>query len=157
MKTTTDLLSENLIGLRKERGWSQEKLAEIADVKFDVIQRAEGRTSFPRQDKITAIARALGVHESRLFTNRDELPKPTPEQALAALKEFVETRRSVPVDSLDVTLSRFTNDRDRVNYAKAILTGDKSDLHRIAKELEAKLEKTESPPAHRSGRKQSGT
>lgn len=94
VRTITDLLAENLTSLRKERGWSQEKLAESANIKFDIVQRAEGKTNFPRQDKITALAMALGVPESRLFTDRQSLIEPTPMEALKTLERLVMSRNS---------------------------------------------------------------
>lgn len=87
MKTTAELLASNLRDLRKARGWSQEKLSEFAQVDFQVVQRAEGGTAFPRQDKLTALAAALGVPESRLFLDPEAIPTPTPKEALAVLAD----------------------------------------------------------------------
>lgn len=57
--------TEKLIALRKERGWSQEKLAAIAGVSERTIQRAEGEGACSLDTKM-ALASALEVSPSEL-------------------------------------------------------------------------------------------
>ena len=57
--------TEKLITLRKERGWSQEKLAAIAGVSERTIQRAEGEGACSLDTKM-ALASAFEVSPSEL-------------------------------------------------------------------------------------------
>lgn len=66
--------------LRKKRGYSQEKLAEIVDVNFRTIQRIETGKNIPTLETLVKLAQALEVTMKDLFTyecfkSRDELLK----------------------------------------------------------------------------------
>ena len=61
-----EFLSRNITHLRKERGWSQEKLAQEAGVSYHTVFRAEAGTK-PRFDNLQKIANALGVSETDLI------------------------------------------------------------------------------------------
>ena len=63
---TKDLLSHNIIKLRKALGWSQEKLAQEADVSYHTIFRAESGTK-PKMDNLIKISNALGVSVDELL------------------------------------------------------------------------------------------
>jgi transcriptional regulator with XRE-family HTH domain len=60
-------LGKRVRELRHERGFSQEKLAELADVHENHIRRIEGGTANPSYLVVARIARALGVNPSALF------------------------------------------------------------------------------------------
>jgi transcriptional regulator with XRE-family HTH domain len=72
MMTMGELLAFNLKRLRKERGWTQERLAELAGLSLNSVQRAEGRIRFPREDNITALAQAFRLPESELFLDPEK-------------------------------------------------------------------------------------
>ena len=73
-----EFLSKNIATLRKERGWTQEKLAQEAEVSYHTVFRAEAGTK-PRTDNLQKIAKALGVSETILLygenpeSNKSEL------------------------------------------------------------------------------------
>jgi transcriptional regulator with XRE-family HTH domain len=58
--------------LRLERGWSQEQLAERADLHRTYVVRVERGTVNVSIDAIRAIADGLGVAIARLFSGPDD-------------------------------------------------------------------------------------
>jgi DNA-binding XRE family transcriptional regulator len=61
------LLGRNVRELREKHGWSQERLAEIADLHRNYIGNVERGEQNISIDNITTIARALGVTPAKLF------------------------------------------------------------------------------------------
>jgi transcriptional regulator with XRE-family HTH domain len=54
--------------LRKQRGWTQEELAEHADIAYKHVQRLEGKTPSPvKIDTIEKLAKAFKISSSRLL------------------------------------------------------------------------------------------
>lgn len=93
------ILSRNLHDLRKKKGLSQAELAERAGFQHNSYNRWETGKSWPEPDTIAALARALGVPESRLFQNYDsqnispeELPiaHPSKKEITKKLKEVID-------------------------------------------------------------------
>jgi transcriptional regulator with XRE-family HTH domain len=60
------LLGEAIRAARKEAGFSQEKLAEKADLSTVFISRVERGKESPSVDNLVKIARALGVRVRKL-------------------------------------------------------------------------------------------
>lgn len=63
-KPTTTALGETIRRIRRERGWSQERLAEAiggAMQQSDVSALERGRVGLPRRQRIEAIANVLGM------------------------------------------------------------------------------------------------
>lgn len=58
---------QRLKTLRKSKGLTQEKLAEILDLSYMTIRRWEADKIVPRMNEIKAIAHALGVPDSDLL------------------------------------------------------------------------------------------
>lgn len=50
-----------LVKLRKQRGWSQQDLANNAKIHVQVIKRYEAGLSLPTLDSLASLARSLGV------------------------------------------------------------------------------------------------
>lgn len=62
------MLSEKIRKLRKEKGYSQEKLARKADVSMRTINIIEaGKIANPHVDTVTRIAKGLGIELSELL------------------------------------------------------------------------------------------
>ncbi|TVQ13838.1 MAG: XRE family transcriptional regulator [Balneolaceae bacterium] len=55
------MFTENIKYHRSNRGFSQEKLAEAADVSLRTIQRLESGETEPRGDTVIRIAKALDI------------------------------------------------------------------------------------------------
>jgi Predicted transcriptional regulator with C-terminal CBS domains len=60
-------LGKRVRELRRERGYSQERLAELADIHENHVRRIEGGTANPSYLVLVRIARALGINPSNLF------------------------------------------------------------------------------------------
>ncbi len=60
-------LGKRIRDLREERGLSQERLAELANMHENHVRRIEGGTANPSYLVVGRIARALGVSPSALF------------------------------------------------------------------------------------------
>ena len=60
---------KNLAKLRKQKGWSQEKLAVESGVSYNTIIKLErGRIENPKIDTVLKLAKALGVNIDDLVT-----------------------------------------------------------------------------------------
>jgi transcriptional regulator with XRE-family HTH domain len=60
-------LGKRVRDLRHDRGYSQERLAELASIHENHVRRIEGGTANPSYLVVGRIARALGVNPSALF------------------------------------------------------------------------------------------
>jgi transcriptional regulator with XRE-family HTH domain len=60
-------LGKRVRELRHERGFSQERLAELADIHENHVRRIEGGTANPSYLVVARIARALRVSPAELF------------------------------------------------------------------------------------------
>lgn len=69
-----ETLSANIKKLRKERSWTQEKLAEEANLSVQAINFFEGKRRWPGEDSLSKLAAALGVEVYQLFVPQDKEP-----------------------------------------------------------------------------------
>ena len=69
-----ETLSTNIKNYRKEKSWTQEKLAEEADMSVQAINFFEGKRRWPGEDSLSKIASALGVEVYQLFVPQDTTP-----------------------------------------------------------------------------------
>jgi transcriptional regulator with XRE-family HTH domain len=60
-------LGKRVRDLRNARGFSQERLAELASIHENHVRRIEGGTANPSYLVVGRLARALGVNPSALF------------------------------------------------------------------------------------------
>jgi len=67
METTKGLIGARLKELRRLRGLSQEKLAEMIDIDPKHISRIEVGRSFPSMDTLAAIAKSLKMELKGFF------------------------------------------------------------------------------------------
>ena len=67
MSEIAEVLGKNIRSLRKNSGWTQEKLAEKADISVPFMTQIELARKTPSLDVIEAIAKALGVSYAQLF------------------------------------------------------------------------------------------
>lgn len=61
--------SDKIIKLRKEKGWSQEKLAEKLNVSRQAISRWEGGTAWPDASNILQLSKLFGVTTDYLLND----------------------------------------------------------------------------------------
>ena len=68
------LVRQRIRGYRKLRGWSQEQLAEAAELHLSTVGQIERGIKIPSLDTIQAIAHALGIKSGKLL-DEGSLPK----------------------------------------------------------------------------------
>lgn len=66
------ILADKIIKLRKQRGWSQEQLAEMLDVSRQSVSKWEGGLSIPDLDKIIKMSGLFGVSTDYLLKDEVE-------------------------------------------------------------------------------------
>ena len=102
-----ETLSTNIKFFRKDKGWTQEKLAEEAEMSVQAINFFEGKRRWPGEDSLSKIASALNIAVYQLFIPLDKktiIIEETPEneRIRAQLKdEIVEQIRLSVNKSLD--------------------------------------------------------
>ncbi len=67
-----DILSQNMIRLRAQLGWSQERLADAAKLHRTYIGAVERKERNPSLRSIQRIANALGVTVAELLSSKSE-------------------------------------------------------------------------------------
>lgn len=70
-------LAEKIINLRKQKGWSQEELAEKLDVTRQAVSKWESGASVPDIAKILQISELFGVTTDYLLKDNEEAPADT--------------------------------------------------------------------------------
>ena len=102
-----EILSINIKNFRKEKSWTQEKLAEEAEMSVQAINFFEGKRRWPGEDSLSKIADALGVEVYQLFVPKGTKPiiiEKTPENEKIRIQmtdEIVEEIRLSLNKSLD--------------------------------------------------------
>lgn len=74
------VLAENIVALRHDRGWSQEALAFEAGLHRTFVAHVERRARNIALDNLERIAVALGVQSYELLMPRESEAQPTPKR-----------------------------------------------------------------------------
>lgn len=69
-----ETLSTNIKIFRKDKGWTQEKLAEEAEMSVQAINFFEGKRRWPGEDSLSKIASALNIGVYQLFIPQNKKP-----------------------------------------------------------------------------------
>ena len=69
-----ETLSTNIKNYRKGKAWTQEKLAEEADMSVQAVNFFEGKRRWPGEESLSKIASALQVEVYQLFIPQDRTP-----------------------------------------------------------------------------------
>ena len=80
-------LSEKIITLRKQKGWSQEELADKLNVSRQAVGKWETETALPEVDKILQMATLFEVSTDCLL--KDDMSLPTQQAQLADMLYIV--------------------------------------------------------------------
>lgn len=94
MESIRQLLALRMKQLRESKSLTQEKLAERANMAKTHIGHIETGRRWPKPESLEAIAAALGVESKDLFQEPGNFPKPTPQQALDVLSDFIKNSTS---------------------------------------------------------------
>ena len=78
--------SEKISALRKQKGWSQEELAEKLMVTRQAVSKWESAQSMPDLDKLVQLSEALGVSTDYLLKDEQAQSAPVPAAAEQTLK-----------------------------------------------------------------------
>ena len=89
MKDIGQVMAASLKRLRDVKGWRQKDLALHSGMSTEQIKKLETGTSWISAGGVSQLARALGVPESEIFRDTEELAKPSPSEALLILHEFI--------------------------------------------------------------------
>jgi transcriptional regulator with XRE-family HTH domain len=81
-----EILAANLRENRREKGLTQEKLAEIADISLRYLAMLELGKSFPSGEVLEKLSKALDIQTYQLFD-----PASTPEGAVLHLEQSIVT------------------------------------------------------------------
>jgi transcriptional regulator with XRE-family HTH domain len=73
MRKIRDVLAENLKKNRRLKGFTQEQLAEKADVSSHYVAMVETRKTFPKPEMLERFAKTLGIEPYQLFTVESDL------------------------------------------------------------------------------------
>ncbi len=85
MSEISEIVGQNIRNLRKQSGWTQEKLAEKAGISVPFMTQIELARKTASLDVIEAIAKAFGVSYERLFKS-DTIEKKDISYALRLLE-----------------------------------------------------------------------
>lgn len=88
MENIDECLAYNIKKFRKSLGWTQEELAIKSGKSWQAIQLVESMKTWPELGTIQAIAKALGIPETKLFADPGFMDQVTPSEALSALCRF---------------------------------------------------------------------
>ncbi|GHV54431.1 hypothetical protein AGMMS49579_14990 [Spirochaetia bacterium] len=96
-----EVLATNLKEYRRMRGYSQDKLAELANISSQYLATIETCRKFPTPEVMDLLAAALGIKTHQLFE-----VSATPEEALERLYQTVAGNIGrVVADAVEKTLS----------------------------------------------------
>jgi transcriptional regulator with XRE-family HTH domain len=95
MEIINQWLGANIKRRRREYGWSQEKLAEMAYVARETLIAYEQGEVWPSADVVLSLSKAFGCAPFELYVDPGKPVEfgPTPKQALDALARALEFRK----------------------------------------------------------------
>ena len=76
MRKIRDVLAENLKKNRRLKGFTQERLAEKADVSSHYVAMVETRKTFPKPEMLERFAKTLGIEPHQLFIVENDPNEP---------------------------------------------------------------------------------
>jgi len=97
--------SDKIVLLRKQKGWSQEELAELVDVSRQAVSKWESAQSMPDIDKLLKLSELFGVttdyllkddctSETPVQTAVSESTKPLRRVTMSEAEEYIKLRKS---------------------------------------------------------------
>ena len=103
-KQVKELLAYNIKNFRKNRGFSQEKLAEITDLSTQSISDIEGRRTWVSDNTLEKLAKAFSVDIFQLFIPDNEGSESNPD--LLLYDQLLKLRTELK-DDIDKRLDQF--------------------------------------------------
>ena len=87
MGNVAENLANNLIRLRKERGWTQDMLAQFSELSQNAITAIESKKRWPGLTTVQKLAKAFGVSEEDLFISPATKSRLTKQEILEIVAE----------------------------------------------------------------------
>ena len=87
MSSIKQLLGKRIKEIRKKRGLTQEKLAELASIEIPSLSNIENGKNYPNHETLEKLSTALNVRPYELFSFDYYLPQ---ESLIAEMKEYME-------------------------------------------------------------------
>lgn len=84
--------ANNLRNLRKSRGLTQEKLAELVEVDFRYISFIENARNFPSAELIEKLANALNVDYTTMFSFEEDFTRKDIETRLSKIIKYLDNK-----------------------------------------------------------------
>ena len=84
MASVREVLANNIKEYRRKRGFSQDKLAELAGISSQYLATVETCRKFPTPEVLDRLADALGIEPHELFT-----VIPTPQDEMERLRQDI--------------------------------------------------------------------
>ncbi len=103
------ILSEKIIYLRKQNGWSQEQLAEQLNVSRQSVSKWESGTSIPDLDKIIKLSKIFGVSTDYLI--KDEINE---EESSLPPDIYVEDELNISLEEANAFLNLVEKLKNRI-------------------------------------------
>ncbi|MDR1893595.1 MAG: helix-turn-helix transcriptional regulator [Spirochaetales bacterium] len=109
MKNLREILAFNLKENRRRKGFSQDRLAEMAGISTQYLATVETCRKFPTPEVLERLAKAFGIETHQLFE-----VSTTPEEALERLHRSIVTDiRQVVRETIQETLSGECKGKDK--------------------------------------------
>jgi transcriptional regulator with XRE-family HTH domain len=86
MSEIGEILAQNMKSFRKDRGWTQDDLAEKAALGIDTVRKLETNATWIGKETIEKLAKAFGVTEAVLFRGDRDGP-PAAKEVLSIVAE----------------------------------------------------------------------
>lgn len=102
MSEIVEILGKNIRNLRKEAGWTQEKLAEKAGISVPFMTQIELARKSPSLEVIESIAKALGVPYAQLFKSEISENKDVAQRLRLLEDDLVRSLTKVVYERFDV-------------------------------------------------------
>jgi transcriptional regulator with XRE-family HTH domain len=102
------VLADNIKAYRRKYGFSQDKLAELANISSQYLATIETCKKFPKPEVLDCLAKALDIEAHELFSSAstpqkelERLRQDIIEEVVKAIKQsFAEERKSNPKSSI---------------------------------------------------------
>ena len=100
MNELQKILLNNLKEARKRLGYSQMKLAELANVSTSFIAEIERGNKFPSSTNILKISKALGMKPYQLFLDEGDVSEWDKYKTLSTIMVELKTKINVDIETL---------------------------------------------------------
>lgn len=110
------ILAEKIMSLRKQKGWSQEELAEQLEVSRQSVSKWESAASIPDIEKIIKMSQLFGVSTDYLLKDNEEI-EPNTDTASIASEEQPPKGRTISLEFANDYMDLIKGSSKKVAFA----------------------------------------